>query len=102
MWVRARAPSAAEAAARRRPLKRSRAGLPAGAEPRAYPRIPRRCLLVFGAGALLLVPSRPVRAQVIREAGGPGRPRPADPAARGFPAAPRGGPADPAAPPRVP
>src|SRR5207245_8711068 len=47
---------------------RSRAGLPAGAEPRVYPRIARRCLLVFGAGALLLVPSRPVRAQVIGEA----------------------------------
>ena len=68
VWARARAPSAAEAAARRRPLKRSRAGLPAGAEPRVYPRIARRCLLVFGAGALLLVPSRPVRAQVIGEA----------------------------------
>src|SRR5438128_12132627 len=68
MWARARAPSAAEAAARRRPLKRSRAGLPAGAEPRAYPRIAHRCLLVFGAGALLLVLSRPVRAQVIGEA----------------------------------
>src|SRR2546428_23188 len=68
MWVRARAPFAAEAAARRRPLKRSRAGLPAGAEPRVYPRIARRCLLVFGAGALLLVLSRPVRAQVIGEA----------------------------------
>src|SRR2546427_8004477 len=68
MWVRARAPSGAEAAARRRPLKRSRAGVPAGAEPRVYPRIARRCLLVFGAGALLLVPSRPVRAQVIGEA----------------------------------
>src|SRR3989449_3478406 len=67
MWVRARAPFAAEAAARRRPLKRSRAGLPAGAEPRVYPRIARRCLLVFGAGALLLVLSRPVRAQVIGE-----------------------------------
>src|SRR5207249_2617218 len=68
VWARARAPSAAEAAARRRPLKRSRAGLPAGAEPRVYPRIARRCLLVFGACALLLVPSRPVRAQVIGEA----------------------------------
>src|SRR3989442_14945396 len=68
MWVRARAPFAAEAAARRRPRKRSRAGLPAGAEPRGYPRIAHRCLLVFGAGALLLVLSRPVRAQVIGEA----------------------------------
>src|SRR5256712_8991818 len=68
MWVRARARSAAEAAPRRGPLKRSRAGLPAGAEPRVYPRIARRCLLVFGAGALLLVLSRPVRAQVIGEA----------------------------------
>src|SRR5438552_3424041 len=68
VWARARAPSAAEAAARRRPLKRSRAGLPAGAEPRVYPRIARRCLLVFGAGALLLVTSCPVRAQVIGEA----------------------------------
>src|SRR5437899_2249451 len=68
MWVRARAPFAAEAAARRRPLKRSRAGLPAGAEPRVYPRIAQRCLLVFGAGAVLLVLSRPVRAQVIGEA----------------------------------
>src|SRR5438552_11865363 len=68
VWVRARAPSAAEAAARRRPLRRSRTGVPAGAEPRVYPRIARRCLLVFGAGALLLVPSRPVGAQVIGEA----------------------------------
>src|SRR2546425_4036305 len=68
MWVRARAPSAAEAAARRRPLKRSRAGVPAGAEPGVYTRLARGCLLGSGAGALLLVPSRPVLAQVIGEA----------------------------------
>src|SRR2546426_10309521 len=94
MWVRARAPFAAEAAARRRPLKRSRAGLPAGAEPRVYPRIARRCLLVFGAGALLLVLSRPVRAQVIGEAVGLGRTGRAGRAAGVFPSVRRGGPAD--------
>src|SRR5256885_15970933 len=97
MWVRARAPSAAEAAARRRPLKRSRAGVPAGAEPRVYPRIARRCLLVFGAGALLLVPSRPVRAQVIGEAGQLGRPGRHDRAGRGLLPLLRGGPTEPPA-----
>src|SRR5439155_957274 len=60
---------AAEAATRPRPLKRSYAGLPAGAEPRVYPRIMRRSSLVLVAAALLLVPLRPARAQVIGEAG---------------------------------
>src|SRR5437899_1068640 len=66
---------AAEAATRPRPLKRSYAGLPAGAEPRVYPRMMRRSSLVLVAAALLLVPLRPARAQVIGEAlgGGGGR-----------------------------
>src|SRR2546430_1366040 len=59
---------AAEAATRPRPLKRSYAGLPAGAEPRVYPRMMRRSSLVLVAAALLLVPLRPARAQVIGEA----------------------------------
>src|SRR2546428_3925789 len=59
---------AAEAATRPRPLKRSYAGLPAGAEPRVYPRIMRRSSLVLVAAALLLVSLRPARAQVIGEA----------------------------------
>src|SRR3989442_15586494 len=59
---------AAEAATRPRPLKRSYAGLPAGAEPRVYPRIMRRSSLVLVAAALLLVSLRPARAQVIVEA----------------------------------
>src|SRR5438309_8315117 len=59
---------AAEAATRPRPLKRSYAGLPAAAEPRGYPRMMRRSSLVLVAAALLLVPLRPARAQVIGEA----------------------------------
>src|SRR2546428_6287673 len=59
---------AAEAATRPRPLKRSYAGLPAGAEPRVYPRIMRRSSLVLVAAALLVVPLRFARAQVIGEA----------------------------------
>src|SRR5438132_743190 len=59
---------AAEAATRPRPLKRSYAGLPAGAGPRVSPRIMRRSSLVLVAAALLLVSLRPARAQVIGEA----------------------------------
>src|SRR3989449_2042766 len=59
---------AAEAATRPRPLKRSYAGLPAGAEPRVYPRIMRRSSLMLVAAALFLVPLCPARAQVIGEA----------------------------------
>src|SRR5256885_17188931 len=59
---------AAEAATRRRPVNRRDPASAGEAEPRVYPRIMRRSSLVLVAAALLLVPLRPARAQVIGEA----------------------------------
>src|SRR2546428_14100347 len=92
---------AAEAATRPRPLKRSYAGLPAGAEPRVYPRMMRRSSLVLVAAALLVVSLRPARAQVIGEAVELERAgRPARPAGRYIAGAPRE-PPKPPGPPRA-
>src|SRR5437667_194612 len=68
MWVRARAPSAAEAAARRRPVNRRHPASAGVAEPRVHPRPMGRGLLCCVAFAALLAPLRPARAQVIGEA----------------------------------
>src|SRR5919198_2468029 len=57
--------SAAEAAARRLPLKRETAGLPASAEPRVYPRLVRRSQPWLGMLALVLATTGSARAQVI-------------------------------------
>src|SRR2546428_333570 len=66
--VRARAPSAAEAAARRRPVNRRDPASAGVAEPRVHPRPMGRGLLCCVAFAALLAPLRPARAQVIGEA----------------------------------
>src|SRR5438552_4250793 len=68
MWVRARAPSAAEAAARGRRVSRRHPASAGVAEPRVHPRPMGRGLLCCVAFAALLAPLRPARAQVIGEA----------------------------------
>src|SRR2546428_3226325 len=59
---------AAKAATRRRPVNRRDPASAGEAEPRVYPRIMRRSSLVLVAAALLVVPLRFARAQVIGEA----------------------------------
>src|SRR5256712_4900366 len=68
MRRRARAPAAAEAAARRRPVNRPVPALAGVAEPGVYPRLTRGGSLWLVAAALLVVPLHSVRAQVIGEA----------------------------------
>src|SRR2546428_13179253 len=59
---------AAKAATRRWPVNRRDPASAGEAEPRVYPRIMRRSSLVLVAAALLVVPLRFARAQVIAEA----------------------------------
>src|SRR3989442_10625946 len=59
---------AAKAATRRWPVNRRDPASAGEAEPRVYPRIMRRSSLVLVAAALLVVPLRFARAQVIGEA----------------------------------